>query len=106
MHPLLDKDRFATCEALIDALEECHRSPVLGQLFGKCSEDKARLTACLHEARLAHDREQVLLRREKNAAFALKKQQMHEEEWGPDGYLQRVVELELAAKQQQQAQRK
>lgn len=98
MHPLLDKDRFSPCEDIIDELEECHKSPVFERFFGKCSEVKMRLTKCLHEARLAHDRELILQRREKNKVFEEGKKQRHKEEWGEDGYLEKVIEVELARK--------
>lgn len=99
MHPLLDKDRFSPCEALIDELEECHKSPVFDRFFGKCSEIKTRLTKCLHEARLAHDRELILQRREKTKVFLKGKESRDAEEWGEDGYLKKVLELEIQNRQ-------
>lgn len=99
MHPLLDKDRFSSCEGLIDQLEECHKSPVMERFFGKCSEIKTQLTACLHQERLAHDRELILQRREKNKTFQEGKKQRDAEEWGEDGYLKKVLELELQNRQ-------
>lgn len=95
MHPILDKNRFQNCEDLIDALEECHKSPYLETMIGKCSDIKVQLAACIHENRLAHDREKILQRREANKKLEMNKKKREEEEWGENGYLKKVVELEL-----------
>lgn len=101
MHPLLDKDRFNNCEDLIDALEECHRSPFYETFLGKCSDIKLQLSKCLHENRLANDREQILQRREKNKVLDEKKKQREALEWGEDAYLKKVIELEYQRRHQQ-----
>lgn len=102
MHPILDRDRFQNCEDLIDMLEECHKSPFLETAMGKCSDIKIQLSQCLHENRLANDREQILKRREKNKILEENKRKRLEEEWGENEYLKKVVELELKSKLQQQ----
>lgn len=102
MHPILDRDRFQNCEDLIDALEECHRSPFFETVLGKCSDVKIQLSQCLHENRLANDRVQILQRREKNKQLEEKKKKREEEEWGENGYLKKVVELEYQKRMQQQ----
>lgn len=100
MHPILDRDRFQNCEDLIDMLEECHKSPFVETMMGKCSDIKIQLSQCLHENRLANDRQQILLRREKNKVLEENRQKRKEEEWGENEYLKKVVEFELKAKQQ------
>lgn len=98
MHPILDRDRFQNCEDLIDALEECHKSPFFETVLGKCSDVKIQLSTCLHESRLASDRENIIKRREKNKILEEKKKLREEEEWGKDGYLKKVIELEYKNK--------
>jgi COX assembly protein 2 len=100
MHPILDRDRFQNCEDLIDALEECHRLPYLDTLLGKCSDIKLQLSTCLHENRLANDRIQILKRQEKNKQLEISKKKREEEEWGENGYLKKVIELEYQQKMQ------
>lgn len=98
MHPILDKNRFQNCEDLIDALEECHKSPFFETVLGKCSDIKVQLSTCLHENRLANDRENILKRQEKNRVLEVNKKVREEEEWGEGGYLKKVVEMELKQK--------
>ncbi|CDK25911.1 unnamed protein product [Kuraishia capsulata CBS 1993] len=95
MHPVLDKDRFMACEDLIEALEECHRLNFMKKAFGACNIQKSQLSNCLHETRLAADREKILVRREKNKKFEEKMKKIKEEEWGKDMKLKKVVEKEL-----------
>lgn len=102
MHPILDRDRFQNCEDLIDALEECHKSPFIETMFGKCSDVKVQLSQCLHQNRLANDRIQILQRREKNKVLEEKKKAREAEEWGENGYLKKVIELEYQQKLKQQ----
>lgn len=104
MHPILDRERFQNCEDLIDALEECHRSPFFETVLGKCSDIKVQLSQCLHENRLANDRIQILERREKNKILEQKKKQREEEEYGENGYLKKVIEIEYQRKLQNQKQ--
>lgn len=104
MHPILDRERFQNCEDLIDALEECHRSPFFETVLGKCSDIKVQLSQCLHENRLANDRIQILERREKNKILEQKKKQREEEEYGENGYLKKVIEVEYQRKLQSQKQ--
>ncbi|ODV87313.1 hypothetical protein CANARDRAFT_91528 [[Candida] arabinofermentans NRRL YB-2248] len=101
MHPMLDRDKFMRCEDLIDQLEECHRSDFFEKAFGKCNIIKQDLTNCLHNARLAADREKILERRKKNKEFEMKKKQMEEEEYGKNGYLKKVIEQEYQKKHKQ-----
>ncbi|KAG0679886.1 hypothetical protein C6P40_003897 [Pichia californica] len=102
MHPILDRERFQNCEELIDALEECHRSPFFETVLGKCSDVKIQLSQCIHNNRLANDRIQILERREKNKILDAKKKQREEEEYGENGYLKKVIEVEYQRKLQQQ----
>ncbi|GME71031.1 unnamed protein product [Ambrosiozyma monospora] len=106
MHPVLDRDKFHNCEDLIDALEECHKSPFLEKMFGKCTIIKQDLSDCLHHARLAADREKILERREKNKRIQEKLKKAEENEWGKDGYLKQVAEREyqLRKAEEQKAQ--
>lgn len=101
MHPILDRDRFQNCEDLIDLLEQCHKSPFVETMMGKCSDIKIQLSQCLHDSRLANDRAQILKRREKNKLLEEQKKKRLEEEWGENEYLKKVVEFELKAKQKQ-----
>lgn len=98
MHPILDRGRFQNCEDLIDALEECHRSPFFETVLGKCTDIKIQLATCLHENRLANDRIQILERKKKNKQLEELKKKREEEEWGENGYLKKVVELEYKQK--------
>ncbi|ANZ75559.1 BA75_01941T0 [Komagataella pastoris] len=95
MHPQLDSERFHPCEDLIKALQECHRNEFMKQIFGLCNEPKTLLTKCLHDTRLAQEREKILERKEKTKKFELRRKQLEEEKYGKDGYLKKVIEKEL-----------
>ncbi|KAG7880651.1 hypothetical protein KL905_002625 [Ogataea polymorpha] len=82
------------CEDLIDALEECHRTNFLEKAFGKCNIVKQDLTNCLHESRLAAEREKIKEKRKKAKEFEMKKKKLEEEEYGKNAYLKKVIEIE------------
>ncbi|KAH3668950.1 hypothetical protein OGAPHI_002705 [Ogataea philodendri] len=82
MHPVLDRQYFMS------------RSGFVEKAFGKCNVAKQELTNCLHESRLAKERDQILMKRKKTKEFELKRKKLEEEEYGKNAYLKKVVELE------------
>ncbi|CAD1812918.1 Cytochrome c oxidase biogenesis protein Cmc1 like family protein [Candida parapsilosis] len=98
MHPQLDKNRFDTCEKLMDALEECHRQEFLKQCLGLCNFEKEQLSQCLHYTRVNDAKDRIRKSREKQAQMKLKQKQREEEEYGKNGYLKKVIELEMQKK--------
>ncbi|KAG7664053.1 uncharacterized protein J8A68_002431 [[Candida] subhashii] len=98
MHPQLDKNRFDTCEKLMDALEECHRQEFVKQLLGSCNFEKDQLSNCLHYTRVHDSHERIRQSREKKKKFEEKLKRNEEELYGKDGYLKKVIELEQKAK--------
>lgn len=94
MHPQLDRNRFDTCEKLMDALEECHRSEFLKQAMGLCNFEKDELAKCLHTTRVEDARERIRISKEKQKALREKQKKQEEELYGKNSYLRKVVELE------------
>lgn len=98
MHPQLDKNRFNTCDKLMDALEECHRQEFLKQCLGMCNFEKEQLIQCLDYQRVEDSKLRILETREKRKNWELKKKQAEEEAYGKNGYLKKVLEAEAASK--------
>lgn len=98
MHPQLDKQRFDTCERLMDALEECHRQSFLKQTLGVCNFEKDELTKCLHHTRTNDSYERIKRSKEKMKKLAEKRKEAEEETYGKNGYLKKVIQLELEKK--------
>ena len=99
MPPQLAKRRFDTCEALMDALEECHRTEFLKQALGKCNYEKDQLARCLHYTRVEDSKERIRESRKKQKEIEKKRKQAEEELYGKNGYLKKVVELEMQKQQ-------
>lgn len=98
MHPQLDKNRFDTCEKLMDALEECHNKEFLKQAMGLCNFEKDELTKCLHTTRLEDSKERIRLSQERQKAVKQRQKKREEELYGKNSYLKRVIELEAQKK--------
>ncbi|ODV78341.1 UPF0287-domain-containing protein [Suhomyces tanzawaensis NRRL Y-17324] len=98
MHPQLDKNRFDTCEKLMDALEECHRQEFLKQALGVCNFEKDELSKCLHHTRTNDANARIRASREKQKRLEQKRKQNEEELYGKNGYLKKVIEMDLKAK--------
>lgn len=90
----MDKNRFDTCEKLMDALEECHRKEFLKQAMGLCNFEKNELTKCLHLTRVEDAKERIRISREKQKAVEEKRKRAEEETYGKNGYLRKVIEME------------
>ncbi|KAL6450533.1 CMC2 COX assembly mitochondrial protein 2 [Candida maltosa Xu316] len=98
MHPQLDKNRFNTCEKLMDALEECHRQEFLKQCLGLCNFEKEQLIQCLHYQRVEDSKDRILQTREREKELARKRKEREEEMYGKNGYLKKVLEAEAQKK--------
>lgn len=94
MHPQLDKNRFDTCEKLMDALEECHRAEFLKRAMGMCNFEKNELSKCLHTTRVEDSKARIRLSKEKQKAAAERRKKVEEETYGKNGYLRKVIEME------------
>lgn len=94
MHPQLDRNRFDTCEKLMDALEECHRKEFLKQALGLCNFEKNELSKCLHTTRLEDLRERIKASLEKKKAMDAKRKEKEEQLYGKNNYLKKVVEAQ------------
>lgn len=86
------------CEDLIRQLEECHKSSFIQKATGKCTPIKQEVTDCMHQARLASERQKILEKRKRTWKFAEKRKELYEEEFGENGYLKKVIEKERAMK--------
>lgn len=82
----------------MDALEECHRQEFLKQCLGLCNFGKEQLSQCLHYTRVNDAKDRIRKSREKQAQMKLKQKQREEEEYGKNGYLKKVIELEMQKK--------
>lgn len=91
------------CGKIIEALEECHRSGMMHQVFGGCNNQKDALVECLHNQRLDVQKEHYLKAKEKRKAILEKWRKIEEEEYGKDKYLKKVVEVKKAQRQSPQA---
>ncbi|EDK47017.1 hypothetical protein PVL30_005329 [Lodderomyces elongisporus] len=98
MHPQLDKNRFDTCEKLMDALEECHRREFIKQCLGLCNYEKDQLAQCLHYTRVGDSKERIKESRQRQKKWEEAKRKREEEEYGKNGYLKKVIELEMQKK--------
>ncbi|RCK65510.1 COX assembly mitochondrial protein 2 [Candida viswanathii] len=96
MHPQLDKNRFNTCEKLMDALEQCHRQEFLKQCLGLCNFEKEQLIQCLHFQRVEDAKVRILANRAKQKAWEQHRKENYEEAYGKNGYLKKVLEAEAA----------
>lgn len=92
MHPQLDKNRFAECEQLMDALEECHKKEFLKQAMGMCNFEKDQLTRCLHRVRLDDSKDRIRISREKQKKFEQRRKEIEEEVYGKNNYLKKVID--------------
>ncbi|QRG37240.1 hypothetical protein FDK38_001612 [Candidozyma auris] len=99
MHPQLDRNRFDTCEALMDALEECHKAEFLKKAMGMCNFEKDELTKCIHAQRTEDAKARIRISREKQKAMQEKQKKREEELYGKNGYLKKVIELEAQKRQ-------
>lgn len=98
MHPQLDRNRFDSCEKLMDALEKCHQQEFVKQLFGSCNFEKDELTKCLHLQRTEDAKERIRISREKQKALKERQRKADEELYGKNNYLKKVVEMEAKKK--------
>lgn len=99
MHPQLDRNRFDTCEKLMDALEECHRQEFLKQALGACNFEKNELTKCLHLTRVEDAKERIRASQQRQRAEKERQKRVEEEKYGKNGYLKKVIELEAQKRQ-------
>lgn len=87
------------CGKIIEALEECHRSGMMHQVFGGCNNQKEALVECLHSQRMDVQKEHFLKAKEKRKAMLEKWKKLEEEEYGKDNYLKKVSEVKRAQRQ-------
>lgn len=100
MHPQLDKNRFDTCEKLMDALEECHKKEFLKQALGMCNFEKDELSKCLHLTRLEDSKERIRISKLKMKEAAERRKKIEEDTYGKNGYLKKVIEIEAKKRQE------
>ncbi|CCE91054.1 Cmc2p TDEL_0C01650 [Torulaspora delbrueckii] len=98
MHPQLESKRFNSCYDLIVALDKCHQKEYYKRIFGLCNNEKDALTKCLHDARLAGERDLIKQRREERKAVENKWKKIDEEEYGEDAILKKILERHQAKK--------
>ncbi|KAI5959898.1 uncharacterized protein KGF55_005130 [Candida pseudojiufengensis] len=94
MHPQLDKNRFDTCNKLMDALEECHKQEFLKQCLGMCNFEKDQLQKCLHYTRINDSKLRIKESRIKQKKIDDIARRREEEVFGKGGYLRKVLEYE------------
>lgn len=94
MHPQLDKNRFDTCEKLMEALEKCHNQAFLKQVMGMCNFEKDELNKCLHVTRVEDSKARIRITRDKQKDFFKKLKEQEEEVYGKNGYLKKVLDAE------------
>ncbi|KAK6199944.1 cytochrome c oxidase biogenesis protein Cmc1 like-domain-containing protein [Scheffersomyces amazonensis] len=102
MHPQLDKNRFDTCEKLMDALEECHRQEFMKSVLGMCNFEKDELTKCLHYTRINDAAERIEKSKIRQKKFAEMRKRADEETYGKNNYLKKMIEKEAEKKLQEQ----
>ncbi|KAM9927599.1 hypothetical protein OXX59_002435 [Metschnikowia pulcherrima] len=100
MHPQLDRNRFDTCEKLMDALEKCHQNEFLKQAMGMCNFEKDELSKCLHTTRVEDARERIRISQERQKASKERQKKLEEEKYGENGYLKKVIEMEAKKRQE------
>ncbi|QLQ79207.1 hypothetical protein HG537_0B05540 [Torulaspora globosa] len=98
MHPQLEARRFNSCYELIQALDKCHQQEYYKRIFGLCNNEKEALSQCLHEARLAGEREAIKQRRQERKVMEEKWKKIDEEEYGEDVILKKIIERYQAKK--------
>lgn len=99
MHPQLDRNRFDTCEKLMEALEQCHNQAFVKQLMGVCNFEKDELSKCLHVTRVEDSKARIRITREKQKAIQELLKKGEEEMYGKNNYLKKVIELEAQKRQ-------
>lgn len=82
----------------MDALEECHNQEFLKQSLGLCNFEKDELAKCLHYTRVNDSKERIKIARERSKLKEETQKQRHEELYGKDGYLKKMIEQEAAKK--------
>ncbi|SCV99751.1 LAFE_0B01706g1_1 [Lachancea fermentati] len=103
MHPQLEAERFHSCLDFIQALDKCHQAEYYKRALGLCNNEKEALTKCLHEARLEGERRYIKESREKQKVIHAKWKQIEEEQYGEDAILKKIIQRQVAKKQQEQA---
>lgn len=78
----------------MDALDQCHRQEFLARAAGMCNFEKDELSKCLHFTRVEDSKARIMESRAKNKAWQARRKQTEEEEFGKNGYLRKVVEVE------------
>ncbi|AET39714.1 Cmc2p Ecym_4693 [Eremothecium cymbalariae DBVPG len=96
MHPQLQAQRFHSCLDLIQALDKCHQAEFYKKAFGYCNNEKEELSKCLHEARLADQKDNILKNKEKRKMIDQKWKQIEEEEFGEDAILKKIIQRHAA----------
>lgn len=84
------------CYDFIQALDKCHQKEYYKRIFGLCNNEKDALTKCLHDARLAGEREFILKRKEARKDLEKKWKQIDEEEYGEDAILKTILDRHYA----------
>lgn len=95
MHPQLDTNRFDTCEKLVEALEQCHNTAFIKKVMGVCNFEKDELNKCLHVTRVEDSKARIRVSREKQKRILDLILKEGEDVYGKNGYLKKVVELEM-----------
>lgn len=65
-------------------------------MLGLCNNEKEALSQCLHEARLAGERELIKQRRQERKMVEEKWKKIDEEEYGEDAILKKIIERHQA----------
>lgn len=91
----------SACLDLIQALDKCHQAEYYKRALGLCNNEKEALSRCLHEARLAGERRYIKESREKHKKIQEKWKKMEEEEYGEDAILKKIIQRQVAKKQQE-----
>lgn len=99
MHPQLDRNRFDSCEKLMDALEECHKAEFLKKAMGMCNFEKDELTKCIHAQRSDDAKARIRASREKQKVLKEQQKKRDEELYGKNNYLKKVIEMEALKRQ-------
>lgn len=68
-----------------------------------CNNEKEALSQCLHEARMSGERRYIRESREKKKVTEAKWKKIEEEEYGEDAILKKIIQRQVAKKQQEQA---
>lgn len=68
------------------------------KIMGMCNFEKDELNKCLHYTRIEDSKERIRVSRERAKVLEKIRKQREEEEYGKNGYLRKVVELERKGK--------